>query len=128
MANFTEGSKLPPIPLPVLKLIAPGATRLEMRANEATAATYPRDLAALPDLLDRVDAWIAEGVLGGGTPNAADLQIAPSLRLLMCFDDLRPLIEPRPAGALALALFPEYPGHAPAGLIPAELLPAAAAA
>jgi glutathione S-transferase len=126
MATYSDGSKLPPIPVPVLKLIAPVATRIEMKANEATPDTYPADLRTLPELLDRVDAWIADGTLGGDTPNAADLQITPSLRLLMTLGDLRPLIEPRPAGQLALRVFPDFPGDAPAGIIPAEFLPAAA--
>ncbi|MCU0313258.1 MAG: glutathione S-transferase [Solirubrobacteraceae bacterium] len=126
MATYSEGSKLPPIPVPVLKLIAPVATRIEMKANEASPDTYPADLRTLPELLDRVDAWIADGTLGGETPNAADLQITPSLRLLMTLGDLRPLIEARPAGQLALRVFPDFPGDAPAGIIPAEYLPAAA--
>ena len=124
MASFQEGGKLPPLPLPVLRLIAPGATRLEMRMNGATDATYRADLRALLTLLDRIDGWIAAGVLGAASPNAADLQIAASLRLLMCLGDLRPLIEPRPAGALALKVFPSRAGDAPTGLIPADLLPA----
>ncbi len=128
MASFQEGSRLPAIPVAVLKAIAPVATRLEMRMNEASDATYPQDLRRLPELLDRVDAWVAEGILGGEQPNAADLQIATSLRLLMGLGDLRPLIEPRPAGQLALRLFPEFPGDAPAGLIPAQYLPAPAPA
>ena len=126
MASFSDGSKLPAIPVPVLKLIAPVATRIEMKANAATPATYPVDLRSLPEMLDRIDAWIADGTMGGEQPNAADLQIAPSLSLLMAFADLRPLIEPRPAGQLALRLFPDFPGDVPAGVIPADLLPAAA--
>ena len=39
------------------------------------------DLAALPGMLQRIDDWIADGVLGGEQLNAADLQIAASLRL-----------------------------------------------
>ena len=74
-------------------------------------------------MLDRIDGWIADGVLGGDKPNAADLQIASSLRLLMVLGDLRPLVESRPAGALALRIFPDFPGDVPAGSIPAELLP-----
>jgi glutathione S-transferase len=127
MATFSDGSKLPPIPVPVLKLIAPVATRIEMKANAASPATYPVDLRTLPELLDRVDAWIADGTMGGEQPNAADLQIATSLRLLMAFGDLRPIIEARPAGQLALRLFPDFPGDVPAGAIPAEYLPAAPA-
>ena len=42
----------------------------------------------------------------------------------MGLGDLRPLIEARPRGELALRLFPDFPGDAPAGMIPAELLPA----
>lgn len=125
MATFSDGSKLPALPVPVIKAIAPVATRIEMKANAATDATYPEDLRALPDLLDKVDGWIAEGVMGGEPPNAADLQIASSLRLLMTLGDLRPLIEPRPAGALALRIFPDFPGDVPAGVIPAGLLPPA---
>lgn len=128
MASFSEGSKLPAIPIPVLKAIAPIATRIEMKANAASDGTYPEDLRALPSLLDHVDTWIDEGVLGGEQPNAADLQIASSLRLLMALGDLRPLIEPRPCGALALRIFPDFPGDIPAGVIPADLLPTPVAA
>ena len=126
MHSYQDGSKLPAFPVPVLKALAPVATRIEMRANEATSDTYPADLSALPEILDTADRYIAEGVIGGGEPNAADLQIAPSLCLLMGLGDLRPLIEARPSGQLALRLFPDFPGDAPTGMIPSELLPAGA--
>jgi glutathione S-transferase len=80
-----------------------------------------RDLGELPEILDRVDAWIADGILGGAEPNAADYQIAPSLRLLMTVAELRAVIETRPAGRLALRLVPEYPGRS-AGILPPEWL------
>ncbi len=128
MACYSEGSKLPPVPLPVLKLMAPVVTGIEMRANHASKATYPADLRQLPEQLDRIDAWLADGTLGGEQPNAADLQIAPSVCLLMTLGDLRPLIASRPAGVWAAGLFPDFPGDAPAGLIPAELIGAAPAA
>jgi glutathione S-transferase len=79
------------------------------------------DLGGLPAMLDRIDAWIAAGVLGGEPPNAADFQIAPSLSLLMTVEELRTVIEARPAGRLALSLVPEYPGRS-AGVLPAEWL------
>ena len=126
MHSFQKGSKLPALPVPVLKVMAPVATRIEMRANEATSATYPEDLRALPEILDTADGFIADGVIGGEQPNAADLQIAPSLCLLMGLGDLRPLIEERPCGRLARRLFPDFPGDAPQGMIPAELMPATA--
>src|SRR5919201_257991 len=47
------------------------------------------DLQALPEYLDRVDAWIADGVIGGDAVNAADLQIASSSRLMLTFGDMQ---------------------------------------
>ena len=84
-----------------------------------------RDLAAFPGWLDQIDEWISDGVLGGDQPNAADFQIAAALRLAMTLDDLRPAIEARPAGELALRLFPDYPGEAPP-VLPGRVARAAA--
>ena len=66
-----------------------------MRTSEDTAKAC---LEALPGQLDRVDALLAEGVIGGERPNAADFQIAPSVRLMLCFDQLRAHVDDRPAG------------------------------
>jgi glutathione S-transferase len=87
----------------------------------ATDETVHADLLALPEMLDHIDRWIAAGLLAGDQPNAADFQIAPSLSLLMTVDELRPTLETRPAGRLALRLVPEYPGHS-AGVLPREWL------
>jgi glutathione S-transferase len=126
LAGYSEGSRLP-APAPLLRLMAPVATRAEMRLNKATEGAVRADLRALPDHLDRVDRWIASGVLGAQTPNRADLQIAPTVRLLMTIGDVRPLIEGRPAADLALALFPHLAGELPAGVYPADWLPAGTA-
>ncbi len=83
---------------------------------------------ALPDLLDQVDAYIADGTIGGPERNAADFQIATSIGLALTLDDLKPLIEPRPAGALAREIVPNYPGHTPPILPPAWLPTAPTAA
>jgi glutathione S-transferase len=63
--------------------------------------TESLDLAALPGVLDRVDAWIRAGVLNGPEPNAADLQIAPSICLLAYRYDVRDEVGSRPAWQLA---------------------------
>ena len=60
-------------------------------------------------------------------PNAADLQIATSVRLLMTLQDLREPIAARPAGELAMRVAPDYPGDAPPILPPAWLEPLRAA-
>ncbi len=117
LGSYAEGSKLP-LPAPARRLVTPLVSRIAGRRNRASAARAREDLAALPGQLDQVDAWIADGVMGGPEPNAADLQIAPSLRMLSTFGDVRPMMEGRPSLALALRLFPSYAGHMPAGALP----------
>ena len=63
--------------------------------------------AELPALLDRIDAWIRDGVLGGEQPNAADLMVAPSLAVILYRPDVMPLFEGRPALELVDRLLPE---------------------
>jgi glutathione S-transferase len=122
LRSYSEGASLGiPIGL-ALKTAAP-IVALSARFNEASDENVRRGLAALPAMLGRIDEWIAAGTIGGGQPNVADLQIATSLRLAMTLDDLRPAIEPRPAGQLALRLIPDYPGHTPPVLPPAWLQP-----
>ena len=79
-------------------------------------------------MLQRIDDWIEAGILGGEPQNAADLQIAPSLRLAMSLDDLRPAIEGRPAGQLATQIVKHFPGRTPAVLPPEWLEPITASA
>jgi len=121
LASFSEGSKLPPIPAPVLKAMAPVVTRVEFKLNRASQAGLAAELAALPAMLDTVDGWLGDGTLGGEPPNAADLQIAPSLTLLLTLDDLAPLFAGRPCAAWARALVPDQGGHVPAGPLAPEL-------
>ncbi len=117
LASYSEGSRIP-LPGFVRRLVAPRIARVARRRNGGGAEQARKDLAALPAQLDRVDAWIAEGVMGGAEPNAADLQIAPAVRLLATMDDVLPLLTGRPCFALAQRLFPSYGGHLPAGALP----------
>ena len=103
-----------PVPTSLAVATAPPFIFLSAFLNRANDRSARRDLAALPAQLDRVDRLIDEGVLGGEEPNAADYQIATSVRLLMTLDDLRPEIEARPAGKLAVDVVPEFPGRIPA--------------
>jgi glutathione S-transferase len=64
-------------------------------------------VAELPALLDRIDAWIADGVLGGAQLNAADFMVAPSLALILYRPDVMPIFEGRPALELVDRLLPE---------------------
>ena len=73
----------------------------------AGPSAEPEILAELPALLDRIDAWIADGVLGGAELNAADFMVAPSLALILYRPDVRPMFEDRPALELVDRLLPE---------------------
>ena len=127
MESYAGDARLP-LPRPLLRPALPATARLMAIHNKARDESARADLAALPRQLDRIDGWIGEGVLGGEQPNAADLQIGSSLRLLMTIGDVRPLIEGRPAAALT-RYFPPLVGEVPAGVLPPEwTVPAAAAA
>jgi glutathione S-transferase len=120
LRSYSTGARLG-IPIGLAVKTAAPVVALSARFNEATDENVRDDLAALPGMLNRIDDWISVGVLGGDPPNAADLQIATSVRLLMTLDDLRPAIEQRPAGQLALRIDPDYPGRMPP-VLPAEWL------
>ena len=122
LVSYAEGSDLP-LPLGLVARAAGLVIALERIVNWASADAVAADLQALPGHLDRVDAWIAEGVIGGLQPNVADLQLLSTVRLLATLGDLAPLIDERPAGAKARELFPSYAGAVPAGALPAEWLP-----
>lgn len=116
--SFQEGGRLPPLPRPVVRALAPGITRFEMRViSKADDAMAQRDLRELPQHFDRIDGWLADGLLGGEAPNAADLQIATSLRLMMALEDVAAVADARPCGAWARRLFPDQAGHVPAGAV-----------
>jgi glutathione S-transferase len=67
------------------------------------------DLAQLPIILDHVDALLAEGVIGGDEPNAADYQIGTSVRILESLEDFAPLVAGRPAAEHAARILPKLP-------------------
>jgi glutathione S-transferase len=98
------------IPDALLRATMPVLAPLVLSFAKVSDQGAERRLAELPAHLDRVDALLAEGVLGSVEPNVADYQVATSVRLLMNLEQVRPFIERRPAGRLALALAPEYPG------------------
>lgn len=97
--------------------------RAAWKYHGITSVRIAEDLAGLPAKLDHVDALIADGTIGGDEPNAADLQLGSTLRVLLCVGDLHPLMAGRPLEELARRWFPDYPGLVPAGAYPADWLP-----
>jgi glutathione S-transferase len=123
MKSYQAGSRFP-LPAPAVRVLAPTVTAVERRLNAADEGAVRADLRALPGHLDRIDGWIASGVLGGETVNAADLQIAPTSRLMLTIGDVRPFFAGRPAEDHAMTLFGDWAGSSPAGVFPAEWLSA----
>jgi glutathione S-transferase len=76
-------------------LIAFGVTEEQLRADRERTG----------EILDRVDAWIADGVLNGEQLHAPDFAIASSLALVEYIDALRPELQRRPLGALLDRVF-----------------------
>ncbi|HUO73438.1 MAG TPA: glutathione S-transferase N-terminal domain-containing protein [Solirubrobacteraceae bacterium] len=119
MVSYNEHSRLH-VPGPAVRLIGPVIARLGRGLNKTSDAVARTDLTALPAHLDTVDGWIADGTIGDADrPNAADLQILSTVRLMLTFGDARPLIEGRPCATAARAVFPDADGELPAGAIAA---------
>jgi glutathione S-transferase len=110
------------IPLPRFAawVNAPAARHLARKVD--ADAQIERAIAQVPEVLDHVDALISEGMIGGEEPNAADFQIATSVRALLTVQDLAPATQGRPAADLAMRLLPELGNDFPAGMLPGEWL------
>ena len=117
LRSYSAGARLG-VPIGLAVATAAPIIAVAARLNNADDELVEADLAALPSTLDRIDGWIADGRIGGESPNVADLQLATSLSLMMTVEDLRPIISARPAGELAMKVDPDYPGQVPAGTLP----------
>jgi glutathione S-transferase len=126
LRSYSEGARLG-IPIGLAVRTAAPIIALEKRINAATDENVRAALDALGGLLQRVDELIAAGTLNGEELNAADFQVAPSLKLAMTLQDLRPLIEARPAGELVKRVQPRIAGDFPPILPAAWLEPLRAA-
>ena len=123
MKSYQAGSRFA-LPSPAVRALAPAVNAVERQLNGAEEGAVRADLRSLPDHLDRIDGWLRDGVLGGATVNAADLQIATTSRLMLTIGDVCPYFAGRPAEAHAMGLFADWAGSAPGGVFPAEWLAA----
>jgi glutathione S-transferase len=121
------------LPLPDLLARASGplasyyARTLEADGLRASEASVRADVAAVPDMLDRVEQLLADGTLTLDPPNAAALQVLASVRLLDSYSDLHQYIGESRAAEAAREVFPKYPGPMPSFLPGAWLEPVARA-
>jgi len=109
-----------PLPRFAAWVNAPSARYLARKVD--ADGQIERAIAQVPDVLGHVDDLISRGVIGGDQPNAADFQIATSVRALLTVEDLRPATQNRPATELALRFMSEFGNSFPAGMLPAEWL------
>jgi glutathione S-transferase len=101
---------------PAPRLTAALAKPLVRRLAALSDAVEPRvraDVQRLPELLDRVDALLGDGIIGGPAPNAADFQILASVRVLLEFENLTHLTAGRPSEEAARRLYPCWLGPIP---------------
>ena len=108
MMAYSASAELP-VPRALARVSTPLVARAARTANSGTDADVRADLAHLAHHLDRIDNWIADGVLGGEEPNAADLQIGPSVALLASVEDLADVLRDRPGAGARPALVPRLP-------------------
>jgi glutathione S-transferase len=122
MMSYVGDAKMP-LPGPFLKLGAKPVAAFAVRFNQADEDKPLADMRELPGHLDKIEAWMDEGVIGGGAPNVADLQIGSGIRLLGTFDDLAPLLEGRACVRLGRNGFEPPVGHIPKGTLPEGWVP-----
>ena len=82
------------------------ARRLAKVANADEQAVH-REIEQLPEKVAHIDDLISSGVIGGDQPNAADFQVAASLRLILMLDRVGEAIDGGPAAAHARRFYPE---------------------
>ncbi len=105
------GSGRGPVKSLAMRVLAPVVIKLATGLHRASDEAGREDVALLPERMDQIDAWIADGVLGGEQLNAADYQIAVNVSALLLSEDLTPFVAWRPAAALARRVLPDYGGH-----------------
>jgi glutathione S-transferase len=91
--------------------------------HRITAERLADDLAGLPAKLDHIESLARDGVIGGELPNAADLQIGATIRVLLPIADLEALLAGTAAESIALRHFSAGQGGLPPGTYPAGWVP-----
>lgn len=97
--------------------------RQSWRYHGITAERLAADLAGLPEKVERIEAFAADGLIAGESPTAADFQIGATVRVLLTVADLDEYLVGTAGEKVARKLFPDYPGRAPKGCYPAGWLP-----
>ena len=95
------------VPVPRSRSRRAWARPLAFRLYGITAAVIRDDFATLPAMLDRIDGYMADGVLDGPQLTAADFELAPVVAALMGIGDNGSKIGERPVAALVSRVMPD---------------------
>jgi glutathione S-transferase len=117
VASLLQGASMP-LPTQLVVRVSKPAIWLNAQIFSSKEDTVRFRLSELPGMIDRVDELIADGVLNADEPGAADLMIAPTTRAFLWWEDLRPLLEGRPAAQHARRLAPRFDAEIPPVLPP----------
>lgn len=112
-----------PLPRVAAWVNVPAARHLARKVDAHEEDVIRGAIAQVPEVMGHVDGLIADGVIGTDQPNAADFQLATSVRALLTVRDLDPITQGRPAAELAMRIIPSFGNDFPAGTLPAEWLP-----
>jgi glutathione S-transferase len=99
--SVTPDPAIGALPIPRNAWLRRRLTRPSFMAFGISDAVVRDDLEGLPAMIDRLEAHMDEGVLGGPALNAADFQIAPLLAALLGAAYAAPDVADRPAARFA---------------------------
>ena len=94
--------------------------RQSWRYHGITAERLAGDLRGLPEKVERIEAFAADGIVAGEAPTAADFQIGATIRVLLTVGDLDAFLIGTAGESIARRWFPDYPGRVPTGAYPAS--------
>jgi glutathione S-transferase len=97
------------LPIPRNAWLRRRLTRQSFDVFGITDAVVRDDFKALPRMMDRLEGYIAEGVLNGPDLNAADFEIAPLIAALLGVSDVATDVIERPIAMLASRVMPSHP-------------------
>jgi glutathione S-transferase len=107
--SVTPDPAIGALPIPRNAWLRRRLTRRSFEAFGITDAVVRKDFKALPEMLDRLEGYIAEGALNGPDLNAADFEIAPLIAALLGASYVATDIVERPVALLASRVMPSHP-------------------
>jgi glutathione S-transferase len=108
-ASVTPDPAIGALPIPRNAWLRRRLTRRSFEVFGVTDAVVRDDFKALPEMMDRLEGYMAEGVLNGPDLNAADFEIAPLIAALLGASYVPTNVVDRPAATLASRVMPSHP-------------------